>query len=246
MADKNIVGSVDITGGLTVNNNEVITEADKDIISQIEITYDEENDETIFTFPKGIIPIQFYSSAIEQEYLVFDYFNENIINRGKSNPIAAIIETYEENTKLRVKVQGDYVTDRELTDVISELLYIRIDSYIDVGNLPNFMSLYQPGTKLYRHKFNIKYNSNRTISFQVITYKRTKYSNGINQDFFIDVGENALVISKENDGDQWGFAPQSVSFYVVNTTLEAYQDSVDGTPRTISGITSITEAIIEL
>lgn len=138
-------------------------QADKDIISQIEVEYDDGY--TYFTFPKGVMPL---SITLNTHRLFFKDGNDVVGENGQT------VEGYELDDKV---LEDGYFVISFVGDVseqvINGLTYIQFNG--DARFIENTYNLFFPasgGTKLYKHKlsiFNVGANGIISLSDTPIT-----------------------------------------------------------------------------
>lgn len=99
-----------------------LIQADKDILSQIEVEYDSDNNRTIFTFPKNVMPLRWYISNLEGGIDVFfDYIGENIIDE-EFNVKGTL---FAEGAQVQVIIGGNHVlNDDDFDWIYSSYIYL--------------------------------------------------------------------------------------------------------------------------
>lgn len=143
-------GEVPTDAEITALSNAAI-QADKDIISQIVISQDEDEQTTSIEFPEGIKPLYFYVTIDNTAYeLTFDYENEVAINLETGDILDFTV--YSDGTKVLILINS--LSDIDLENACVE--YIN-RSMTDEG-FPAWLNTYylyrpvtNPGTKLYEH-----------------------------------------------------------------------------------------------
>ena len=162
-------------GGITEQQVKDLIEADKDIINQIEIEYDEDNDLTTFVFPKGVIPVCLYfNEYADEEDLYFDYLNNKLYSFSRDLSEDTSIDF--NNNSLTLYISGDLTNDK-----VNCLLYLN-ESGVGNGFLYGFEIAWQNvlkpqpnGTKLYNHS--IKFANNvECIAVSTLSTPITDYN----------------------------------------------------------------------
>ena len=221
-----------------------LIKADKDIISQIEVIYDEQSDETRFTFPAHIYPICFFEGN-DGVNLYFDYEEKILVDEdGVENADIG----YDNEGKINFIWEG-----QQTIDLIDELFYLNSSIYADDLQF-NWLNILKPqpaGTKLYRHYIVIDDNDDEC--FDIITNLSIIFPSNASLieklTFLADYQANYLYSSTYSisQGDTHLF---NGVFYNVGEDAIEYSgfDQDDGTINhfTWSNITSITDTVTEL
>lgn len=118
-------------------------DAQKNILSNVKVDYNEDDDETTYTFPKGIVPIKFYNND-NDNYLYCDY--ESLRCKYQDGSTEYSITTDREHIKFIVG--GEY----SVYDIFEEVQYILVDRDFDAEYLGNWHAILNP---LSRPEYNI-------------------------------------------------------------------------------------------
>lgn len=136
-------------------------QADKDVLSQLVYSLDED-DNTIITFPKYVLPLRFYVEDLDLD-LYFDYSRDLILNPNGE----AIGEVGQADGIVTLRFDGftvEKATDDDLTYIFST-----IDTYL------NTFDLYKPaGTALYQHHISIE--ANQGVTYDIILASNASFS----------------------------------------------------------------------
>lgn len=243
---------------ITALANQAI-QADKDIISQIKVEYDEIDDETTVTFPKGVIPITAYFNDFSG-LVYFDYDNLELLN-SNGEVLAYFLSSSSTNKLVKVVVSGNFnVTEND------ELYYIYHSGNLDIEDSCNWYKILNPsgGTKLYKHtlSFNIAIESGiGVVDFIVISNNPTQIANGVNM---MTMYSNLIAFLENNDtmgmfvrlGGDYNVSLAGkhpcLSFYVSGTSLFAVVPTNGTTLNSLSfdataiSTTAFTDTVTEL
>ena len=165
-------------------------QADKDVLSQITVEYDEDNDKTIVTFPKDIIPLSFTGLAYgaATAYLgkidtsgspYFEVLDQNgsSLYGGK-----AVVDNSSH------KVKYSFSGDKTESVTITNLSYI-LGNNINISNLVSSYYIYKPitssGTKLYKHDITIK---------SAVAYQRISFISNNNKSLLDATGADTYIL----------------------------------------------------
>ncbi len=142
-------------------------QADKDIISQIKVEYDEQHNLTKFIFPKGILPIRFFDDKVDSDYEYFDYTSQRIL-MSNGDVSSWVLTSDGESVIIELSSQSD-------NTAISELLFIHFNGELDIQSNYNWYKIlnYKGATKLYKHTF---FDSNNNYQFELITPYGTPFN----------------------------------------------------------------------
>ena len=158
-------------------------QADKDILSKITYEYDENDNETTITFPKGVFPLSFANFSYD-ETLYFDTGSDLVLN-NLNEPKGSIVgydnfviiiegEVYSSENDSLLYLLGNNVSfsinTYYLFNPITELKTINNESLIGSGNI-NISG----GSKLYNHIITGTFSS-IAIIFNVYSKKAEAYT----------------------------------------------------------------------
>ena len=117
--------------GEFININQKL-QADKEVISQIQVSYDEDDNQTTFVFPNNVLPIHFYIFGEHEDDWWFDYGN-------------GIVRSSNENGNELPSSSIDFI-DNKVTIVVAEEWTIDLDesclTYIYFDNFENILDTY--------------------------------------------------------------------------------------------------------
>ena len=226
---KTVNSEVDIKG---------LIEADKDIISQIKIRYDEDNDVTIAVLPKGVMPLVLDETEAVGEQFYFNYDDNTCI--GNLGDVIDGCEIYfrENSGCFEIQFSG------EVIPVISHIEYIMYDGDLNYVAL-NTQKLYYPasaGTKLYKHEIWTT-SAVEDLNFYIISTKSTPYTLQDFKDGLI-VGVSCICISPERDNDEWLQVPYGLDINTEDKLEIFFSSNVVYTSN--NAITDIDDAMVEL
>lgn len=190
--------SYDYTGGHWVFNSKDVCEvpseahikelieADKDILSQIEVIVDEVNQTTTYVFPTGVLPLKYYS-GLNDYYLYFNYgsnciFNEEDLIADSSRELSM----YEGKIALILDSVGDI-------SEIQELMYIHA-TLQDTSSLGDWFDILN-SKPLYQHNITFDSDIETGIEIQVVSYYNEPYNisnlkNAVENGYIINVSGN--------------------------------------------------------
>jgi len=193
-------------------------EADKDILSQIEVEYDEDSNSTSFTFPENILPLAFYVDSFGDTFY-FDYSSSNVV--GNNGYIYGSIELL--NNKIILVIDDSELFLTEGYDNLAYIISNATDNFPTINTIILSPYAQEPGTKLYKHSLRFTETDggeDTTYTIDVITLFHT----AITSSSFFDIRDQVIAIigtgnhgtplyfySPNGDGD-W-YLKQQDSYY---------------------------------
>ena len=144
-------------------------------------------------------------------------------------------------------VKASDTNEWEIDEVINVVLQPNLISGSNIKTINNESilgggNLRVGKTTLYKHEFVITLTNDTELSFTIITWLETKFSNSILRSFTARVGLEALCISSEDNTEAWGFLPNYIAFSSATSQMAVFEES-DGTPTIISNIATISEDV---
>lgn len=141
-------------------------EDDKNILNEVEVIEDDAT--TSFVFPKGVMPIRFYSSTRGGDYLFMNY-SDGIILNGNGEKDDSWAYSYTSDGRIMLEYQSSGATINN----IDELYFINVGGDADLSSAPNWYDILNPstgggGTQLYRAEGHIV-RSGATLHFSYVT-----------------------------------------------------------------------------
>ena len=150
---KKLEDYIDSEGGVTEDEMHAYVpqaiQADKDILSQIEV--EEEDGNTLIFFPSHILPISWYDANPDIDDNVFVNYDGIELLNSLGERINSEVAPDSGTTQIYIVLFG--VTNYS-KDEMYDLLYMHLANIDDIGIYKNWYSILNPkpsGTKLYRH-----------------------------------------------------------------------------------------------
>lgn len=150
-------------------------QADKEVISKIKMTYDEQGSFTDIYFPKGIMPLQIRAllSGIDTD-MYFRFDNDEIVDENGTKLFDCEYHAITQG-KLNITIANQDLTN---TLEIKSMTYIVFDSNSSVKLINDTYHLYFPinegGTQLYEHRIAYSYSGGLPARFYFISQVATK------------------------------------------------------------------------
>ena len=137
--------------------------SDKEVLSQIECVYDEDNNQTIITFPENVLPLRFYiylEGTVDDTWF-FDY-NNRFVYSGNDSDYSTFITIDIQDKRVIIAADGEYGIDASESD----LTFIYFNN--EENNLNTF-KMYYPNP--YNHSISIITDAdpdNPLLTFNVV------------------------------------------------------------------------------
>ena len=159
--------------------------ANFEVLSQIEATYDSDDNITVLRFPKNIMPSVMYNDSMGN-YLYFDYINNKVLNDEGKNIIDPNLEGMSiDNGYLATSLIGDWTVDPEYD-------FIKYDVYDGFDNPLRHRNLMINNWEKYHKKGSFK----QGIGLKDISFRYTyMYYDGDETDY-TGSGRNPWYITK--------------------------------------------------
>ena len=202
----------------------------KEVISKITSDYNEPN--TTFHFPKGVMPLSFYSG--DGEILYIRPYDSIVNDNGEL--VWNIDDMFIERGRFHLTLIDE--NDNEITiEQLCEngLSYILFDGS-DCGVFDTY-AMFKP-LRLYKHFITINTDESETYTFEVINWDNTHF------DDIIDLGPatNCIIIGAELSNQAWTELPSAIHAEVMDQLVV----TGSSTFRSTGDITSISDDITPL